>query len=100
MPYKLVGNCVHKYNPDTKKVGAVVAGGCHKSRAEALAHQRALYANVKKEADMSNSRKQRKMRSSKVTPEEILKAEEELEDEVLLELEEDEPLTDEELALK
>lgn len=39
MPYKLQGNCVVK-----KDTGAIVK--CHKTHAEALAHLRALYANV------------------------------------------------------
>lgn len=45
MPYVLVGNCVHKQNED-KSAGELVPGGCHDSHAKALAHMRALYANV------------------------------------------------------
>jgi hypothetical protein len=45
----LNGNCVHKKNSDGT-VGAVVK--CHGTRAEAVAHLRALYANVP-EAQMS-----------------------------------------------
>lgn len=43
MPYMLVGNCVHKKNADGS-TGAAIK--CHGSRQEALAHMRALYANV------------------------------------------------------
>lgn len=104
--YKVVGNCVHKYDKATKTVGKVVEGGCHDTHEEAARHARALYANVKdvsKEVAMSSSRKNRannrKIRSSKVVPEEVLKAQEEAEDEALLELEEDEPLSEDEQAL-
>lgn len=45
MPYKVVGNCVHKLNADGS-VGEVVPGGCHDTPAQAAAHARALYANV------------------------------------------------------
>lgn len=41
MPYKIEGNCVKKQD-----TGETVPGGCHKTYAEALAHMRALYANV------------------------------------------------------
>ena len=91
---------MHKYDPDTRQVGAVVK--CHDSHEKALAHMKALYANVEdvqKEVDMSSSRKKRRMRSSKVTPEEILKEEEQAEEETLLEIEADEPLSEEEQTL-
>ncbi len=41
MLYMLVGNCVHKKNPDGKAGRKI---GCHDSREKALAHMRALYA--------------------------------------------------------
>lgn len=46
MPWKVVGKCVHKLNPDGS-VGAKVPGGCHDTEEEAQAHKRALYANIK-----------------------------------------------------
>lgn len=46
MPYKLVGNCVHKKNADGS-AGDTVPGGCHDTPEEAKNHMRALYANVK-----------------------------------------------------
>jgi hypothetical protein len=49
MPYMLVGNCVHKQNDD-KTPGERIK--CHPTREQALAHLRALYANVP-EASMS-----------------------------------------------
>lgn len=47
MPYKLSpdGLTVHKENSDGT-LGEAVPGGAHKTHAEALAHMRALYANV------------------------------------------------------
>src|SRR5512138_630458 len=45
MPYKLEGNYVKK--ADT---GETVPGGCHKNHEEAMAHLRALEANVKDSA--------------------------------------------------
>lgn len=45
MPYSLKGDCVVK--TDT---GETVPGGCHKNHAEAVAHLRALEANVKDSA--------------------------------------------------
>jgi hypothetical protein len=47
MPYHLVGNCVHKKGSDTP-----IPGGCHKTHEEAIAHLRALMANVS-DADIS-----------------------------------------------
>lgn len=41
MPYTIDGNCVKKEN------GESVAGGCHKNHEEAVAHLRALEANIK-----------------------------------------------------
>jgi len=46
MPWKVYGKCVHKLNDDGSK-GEVVK--CHDSPAEAAAHVKALYANVKEE---------------------------------------------------
>lgn len=87
MPYKLKGNCVHKYDPDTKRLGEKVK--CHSTREKALAHMKALYANVEKEVTMSSSRKTRKqkrpIRSANVTPEAVLK-EQEIEEEEVLDL--------------
>lgn len=65
MPYKVVGKCVHKLNADGS-VGKIVPGGCHKSVGEAQAHKRALYANVKKEVAMSNSRVKRQAKREKL----------------------------------
>ena len=52
MPYKIykvgVQYCVHKENPDGSR-GKKIA--CHATRAKALAQQRALYANEKKEGN-------------------------------------------------
>lgn len=42
MPYQLQKNCVMKKNPD----GKLSTVKCHPTRAKALAHLRALYANV------------------------------------------------------
>lgn len=58
MPYKLNGNCVVK--SDT---GETVPGGCHKSREEAVAHLRALYANVPEARQPVKKRKAPKVRS-------------------------------------
>lgn len=52
MPWKVVGNCVHKLDADGS-VGKVVPGGCHQTPAQAQAHKRALYANVKEMQKMS-----------------------------------------------
>ena len=43
MPYKIQGNCVHKLNADDS-MGAVVK--CHDTLEQAMAHMKALYANV------------------------------------------------------
>lgn len=55
MPYEIVRDgeryCVHKQNPD-KTPGERVPGGCHDTRAEALAHMRALYAAEGREKGM------------------------------------------------
>lgn len=42
MPYQLQKNCVMKKNPD----GTLTTVKCHPTRDKALAHLRALYANV------------------------------------------------------
>lgn len=43
MPYKIFGNCVHKTNEDGSK-GELIK--CHDDKEKALAHMRAMYANV------------------------------------------------------
>lgn len=43
MPYKIQGKCVHKLNADGS-IGEVVK--CHDTPAQAMAHMKALYANV------------------------------------------------------
>lgn len=54
MPWKIVEErdqyCVHKENADGS-VGILVDGGCHDTRADAEAHQAALYAAESKSAD-------------------------------------------------
>lgn len=52
MPYTVSGNTVHYQNADGTP-GAVVPGGEHKTHAEALAHLRALEANVEDAKNMS-----------------------------------------------
>ena len=47
MPYKIFGNCVHKTNADGSK-GELVK--CHDDKDKALAHMRALWANVRDSA--------------------------------------------------
>ena len=52
MPWKIYRDgerhCVHKLNADDS-MGDLVPGGCHASRSDALAHQRALYVSESKE---------------------------------------------------
>jgi len=109
MPYKVYqdGNrfCVHKLNPDGSR-GKLVPGGCHDTSSQAQAHKRALYANVKKEVDMSKAKrvKERQRRDRRRELELQKQAEElaeleELEDELTPEeeallLESDEPEED------
>src|SRR5512147_888582 len=85
MPYKTFGNCVHKLNADGSK-GKLIK--CHENHEKALAHMRALYANVpdarekeimatSKQREKRRARRQRLSQVAKAKQDEITQVEEE-----------------------